>query len=317
MSRKTLSVLVLTTFIFSALSMSDIAVFAQEPVSEPEDQASNKSFKLLRDDASVAGDLDLGDEERAAWDPALSVGSIEVSLGIGFMNLNSTLLQHDQIIYKYNTDSTFWGDVELVGESAFAPTLRIGYGLTPWFTIESLSGISISQYAATIKNTYSRKNEENADVVGSPVMGEFDAEARSLITIQAGFNAVVYPLAINGDGKGRWHPYLTAGAGRMWYSMNSNYSNEATSSFDLNFGGGLRLLPDNRVSIRFEVVMHRNELEWTPAEYFLELNEGTTLVPLNEYPQDSDGIIHEGPVGKFAATTMNMLQWSIGVQGSF
>jgi len=317
MSRKTYFALILTTFVFLAFTVSSTAVLAQDPVEEPKDEVPGKSFKLLREGTSAAGDLNLGEEEKIVWEPTLQTGTIEVSLGIGFMNLNKTLLQHDQIIYKYNTDSTFWGDVELVGESAFAPTLRIGYSVTNWLEIEGWTGISISEYAATIENTHSRKNEPDAPVVDNPEMGEFDAESRSLITIQAGVNALVYPLSINGDSSGRWHPYLTAGAGNMWYDMNSNYTDETASSVDVNFGGGVRLLADKNVSIRFEVLMHRNELHWTPSEYFMELNEGTTLVPLNEYPQDSEGVYTERPVEEFAATTMNLLQWSIGVQGSF
>lgn len=317
MSRKTMSALFLMSSIFLASIMASTVVVAQEPVKEPESEVPGQSFKLLRDGASAAGDLALDDQEKVIWEPGLNKGTVEVSLSVGFMNLNTTLLKHDQIIYKYNTDSTFWGDVELIGESAFAPTLRIGYAITEWFTLEGLAGMSVSQYAATISNTHSRKNEPNAPVIDNPPMGEFDAEARSLITIQAGVNAVVYPMAIGGDASGKWHPYLTGGAGRMWYSMNSNYTNETASSLDLNFGGGVRLLADKNISIRFEVVMHSNELEWTPAEYFMELNEGTTLVPLNEYPQDSEGAIDERPVTSFSSHTMNMLQWSLGVQGSF
>ena len=314
MSRKTLSALCLLAFV-----MACTAVLAQDPTEEAEtkpEQNSGKTFKLLRGDAA-ARDLDLAEEEAAVWDPVIRAGDIEISLAVGFLSMNTTLLQHDQMIYKYNTEATFWGDVELKGESAFAPTLRLGYGLTNWFGLESWFGVGISEYTSTISNTHSRKNEPGAPVVDNPPLGEFDAEARSLITLQAGLNATIYPLAIGGDGTGRLHPYLTGGVGNMWYSMNSNYTKDMASAMDLNFGGGLRLLADKNISVRIEVLMHRNTLEWTPADYFMELNEGTTLVPLNEYPVQDDGSIAEQPIEKFADNAINLLQWSIGVQGSF
>jgi hypothetical protein len=302
MSRKILSAL-----IFLAFVMTGTGVFAQDPAGADQKGAPGtapRTFKLLRDDEVRARDLDLADEAVEVWTPALPVGDVEVSLGVGFMGLSTTLLQHDQMIYKYNTESTFWGDVELVGESSFAPTIRIGYSPRAWFAFEGWSGVSISQYTSTITNRHSRKNE-------------FDAETRSLITLQAGLNAVVYPLSINGDASGRWHPYLTAGVGNMWYNMNSNFVKGTNSAIDLNVGGGLRLLSDRNISLRLEVVLHRNELEWTPAAEFKQLNEGTTRVPLNEYPTAVDGSISARPIEAFAPNTMNLLQWTLGVQGAF
>jgi hypothetical protein len=315
MSRKTLSAMILLAFV-----MSCTLGLAQEPVQDPQPEPrapAGKTFKLLRDDGSAASDLDLGDEEAEAWVPGIRSGSVEVSLGVGFMNLNTTLLKHDQIIYKFTTESTFWGDVEITGASAFAPSLRLGYNVTNWFCVEGWSGVSISEYSSKITNTHRRKNEPDAPVVDNPPVGEFDAEKRSLITLQAGVNAVLYPLAIGGDGLGRWHPFVTAGAGNMWYNMNSNYSAGTASALDLNLGAGIRMLVDRNVSVRAQVLLHRNELEWTPAEYFTELNEGTTRVPLNEYPVLPDGTINERPVQSFAANTITALHWTIGIQGSF
>jgi len=205
--------------------------------------------------------------------------------------------------------------VELKGESAFAPTLRIGYNLTEWFAIEGWGGVSISEYQGNIENTHSRKNEPNAPVVDNPPLGEFDAETRSLITLQAGVNALWYPLAMS-DASGSWHPYLTGGVGNMWYNMNSNYTNDTASALDLNLGGGIRLLADRNISVRAEVILHRNTLEWTPADYFTELNEGTTRVPLNEYPEVNNTIT-ERPVTAFEANDMTILHWTLSIHGSF
>lgn len=313
MSLRTLSALAIVAFI-----LAPDFVLAQDPALEPIPPYTGKSYKLTRDGDSSAADLDLAEEEAAVWEPGIRKGRVEVSLGLGFLDLNQTLLEHDQIIYKYNTDSTFWGDVKISGESAFAPILRIGYGLNRWFSLESWYGISISEYSSSVTNRSSRKNESPPPPVQpDPPLGEFDAEARSLITLQTGLNAMIYPLAIRGDGGGRWHPFLTAGVGNMWYDMNSNYVDGSSSAFDINFGGGLRVLADEHVSLRLDVSLHSNSLEWTPADYFIELNEGTTRVPLNEYPVQPDGSVTEQPVTSFASQTMTMLQWSVGFQGSF
>ena len=134
MSRKTSSALFILAFVLSCAS-----VFAQDPVTEPKSPAARPAgdtFKLLRDDDATASDIDLTEEEVEAWIPGLKPGTVEVSLGVGFLGLDTTLLQHDQIIYKYNTESTFWGDVEMTGGSAFAPTLRLGYHVNKWFGVE-------------------------------------------------------------------------------------------------------------------------------------------------------------------------------------
>lgn len=319
MFRNKPSALLILAFVLSCAS-----VFAQEPVDEPQTPPARpvgKTFKLLRDEDASASDIDLTAEEVEAWVPGLKKGTVEVSLGIGFLNLNTTLLQHDQIIYKYNTDSTYWGDVELIGGSAFAPTIRLGYQVNKWFALEGWSGVSISEYSGEITNTRRRKNEPGAPVIENPPVGEFDAEQRSLITLQAGLNAVVYPLDIGGDASGRWHPFLTAGAGNMWYDMNSNYTDGTASALDLNAGAGIRLLVDKNISLRIEVLMRRNDLEWTPDANFVELNEGTTLVPLSEYPVLDAGTpeerIDERLVTGFDSHSVTMLHWTIGVQGSF
>ena len=315
MSRKTPSALFILAFVLSCAS-----VFAQEPVAEakaPSARSGDDAFKLLRDDDPNARDVDLTAAEAEVWVPGLKQGTVEVSLGVGFLGLNTTLLEHKQITYKYTTESTSWGDVELNGGSAFAPTLHLGYQVKKWLAVEGWAGVSISEYTSSITNTRRRRNEPNAPVEENPPVGEFDAEKRSLITLQAGLNALIYPFAMGGGASGRWHPFLTAGAGNMWYDMNSNYTAGTASAVDLNFGAGIRLLVDKNISVRLQVLMRQNELEWTPSDTFVELNEGTIRVPLNEFPVLADGTIDERPVKKFESNTITALHWTVAVQGSF
>lgn len=275
-----------------------------------------KIFKLQHDTATAAEDLE-AEEEIESWLPGIRPGTIELSMSLGFMNLSGNLLEHEQMIYKYTTEATFWGDVAIKSQTAFNPILRMGYTLKPWLTVEGFGGLSISEYSSTIENRRSRKNEEGARVVENPALGDYDAEARSLITLQGGLDVLVYPLNFGDGGDGRWHPYLTGQFGRIWYDMNSDFTAGAAGASDIAFGGGLRLLAERNVSLRIEATFHSNSLAFKPADYFLETDEGTTLVPLMEYPRMEGGSYAERPIVEFAAEDLSYLVWSLGFQGSF
>lgn len=305
MSRKFVSALSIM-----ALLLVCVPAWAQDKNAEP-------TFKLLRDSATAAAELELEAEQQARWEPAITGGNLEVSFFLGFLDLNKTILAHDQIIYKYTNEATFWGDINIKGKSAFNPGLRIGYNVNQWFAIEGIGTVSFSEYTTSITNRKRRSNEPGSspDFL-EPVLGEFDAEARSLITGSVGVNALVYPLNIHGDAKGRVHPFLTGGVSTMWYDMNSSFTAGAAGATDLCAGGGVRLLADQNISLRLEVLFHRNTMEFTPASYFTELNEGTTRVPMHEYPVVDD-ILQEQQVTAFESNTLSGLSYSLGVQASF
>lgn len=290
------------------------AAEAQDSPREPAgSKTEEQTFRLQRDSASAVRDLDF-DDESLRWKPRVDQGTIEVSLSLGFLNLNTTLLEHEQIVYKYTQENTYFGDVTVKGETAFNPVLRLGVNISRWFALEAQGGVSFCDYTTTIENRKYQKNEPEAPVIADPPLGEFDAEARSLLTGQAGLNAVVYPFNIKTRSSSRFHPYLTGGFEHFWYNMNSNYTGGGTAgSLGANLGAGIRLLADENVSVRFEVLFHRNTLDWTPAEFFTELNEGTLQIPLEDWPNEAA----RRPVTEFQSHDLNLLNWSIGVQGSF
>ncbi len=309
---------------------------AQTPAPSPESTPEARPpriFKLLHETATAAEDLEV-DEEAEKWVPGLRAGSIELSMSLGFMNLSGTLLEHEQVVYRYTTDSTYWGDVNMKAATAFNPVLRMGYTLKPWLTLEGYAGLSFSEYTTTVTNRYVRKNAENAvperfepfaDINLEPDeaqdLEEADQRAweeRSLITLQAGIGVQVYPLNFGADGgAGRWHPYLTGQFGTVTYDMNSNFTSGTAGSGDIAFGGGLRLLAERNVSVRVEATYHANSIEFTPADYFLETNAGLTRVPLMEYPRIEGGGFTERPVADFTSHDLSYLVWSIGFQGTF
>ncbi len=126
-------------------------------------------------------------------------------------------------------------------------------------------------------------------------------------------NAVLYPLSFRNEGKGRWHPYLTAGVGSARYDMDSNYTDEASSAFNATFGGGLRLIADDLISLRFEILQMVHDIEFTPAEYFDSRDDDTVLVPVYEFAPS--GTYTE--IESFEPNSLGSLAWSIGITASF
>lgn len=291
------------------------AVLAQD--TDLETAPKEPTFKLLRDSAQPL-DGDDGDEEEEIWVPGIHAGTIEFSFSLGSLGLNSTLLKHEQMIYKYNEEDTYWGDYEIKGQSAFQPVARLGYNVKPWLSIEAIGSFSFSDYTSSVDNIFYRSNDTSEEYrPGYPAtLGEFDLEKRSLFTANAGVNAVIYFRNLDGNRGGRFHPFVTGGVSNMWYSMNSNFVDEAATAMDFNIGGGLRLLADRKVSVRLEAVFHFNSLEWTPAQYYTERDDDTVQVPLYEFPVVNEQTL-QVPIESFESNSIGALAVSLGVQGSF
>lgn len=299
------SLVVLIVAVVCLVSGSVLAQTEDPPATKEE-----RTFNLQRDSSTAAAELELEDDESFhRWVPAVKQGTLEFSFALGFLNLNQTLLQHDQIIYKYTQEDTYFGDVEIKGETAFNPVMRGGVNVSRWFALEAVGGLSFSDYKAQVTNRFKQKNEAGAPLEDAGPLGEFDAEHGSLITGQLGVNAVIYPLNISDERISRFQPYVTGGVGAFWYSMNSNYVDDVASTSDINVGAGVRILGDRNISVRFEFLMHFNTLVWNPSVNFTERNEGTVQVPLETSDREQ--------VTEYESNAMTMFNVSVGVQGSF
>jgi len=251
------------------------------------------------------------------YEPALEGGKLEIAMTLGFLDLQTNLLAHDQIIYKYNDEATYWGDVKLQGKSAFNPILRIGYNLSSWFGMEANFGLTTSEYSSEITNRHRRINEEGAPVdPEEPPLSEFDGERRSGITLSAGLSGLLYPLN-TGGGEGRWHPYIIGGISRFWMNLNSNYTDDPSQSWMVSGGLGLRFITDSLISVRFEILYNITTLQFTPAEYFDTLNDGTLEIPIIEFIENQDGTITEQRVTEYASQDLNAMSWALGFVASF
>ena len=224
--------------------------------------------------------------------PAIEPGTLDLTLTLGYFNMEKSLLKYPSIIYLSTSEFFFYGDVELKNETGFNPILRLGYTLTPWLALEAQTGVTFAQYQGTI--TAPRK----VKVIGQPIpeeaeLGEFDEERRSSFIWNSNLNALWYPLNLGGDGRGRFHPYLIGGAGWALYDIDSQYLDKPASGLNLNAGLGFSLIADRLVTIRAELVYNHHEIQFEPAELFDERDQGTVQIPVYEFDQ----------VGQFATVT--------------
>ncbi len=246
------------------------------------------------------------------FEPGIEPGKFEVSLMLGFLGLSKTLLEHDQMIYKATSELFYYGDVTLKGDAAFTPFLHVGYNVNEFLAVETVFGMSFSEYNSTIENPSAVNPEGGTPSIVTEV-GEFDPEHRSVLGIFATVNAVLYPLSFSNEGKGRWHPYVTAGLGGAQYDMDSNYTDEASTAFNATFGGGIRFIADDMISLRFELLQMFHDIEFTPAEYFDSRDDDTVLVPVYEFAPSGSYT----PVESFESQSLGSLAWSIGIVASF
>jgi opacity protein-like surface antigen len=275
------------------------------------DDSGEKVFNLIVDaDTTADIDEDLADEPR--FEPAIESGQWDLTLTLGYFLMGKTLLQHENIIYKATAEDYFYGDVELKAQSAFNPMLRLGYTLTPWLTLELAGGLTFAEYDATISNAMA-VNPEGGEPGPVDEVGEFDPEHRSMVVATGNVMGLWYPLNMDGDGRGRWHPYLTGGAGVALYNIDSNYTDSSATSTNLTFGGGLKLIADDLVTIRAEVLYHIHTMEFSPAENFDSQDAGTVNTPVYEF--DNAGNYTE--VESYGSETLGGLTWQIGFGVNF
>ncbi len=291
-----------------------LSVFACANADAQEQQVGEKSYNLRHSTLEEQQAAQAAEEvQQVEYEPIINERTLETSLTLGFWMLDKTLLEHDNIIYKYTSEDTYYGDVVIKGQSAFNPQLRLNYNLYPWFSLEPVFGVSVSEYTATVANPRSLSNSGGNTLEVVEGIGEYDAENRSIITLSTGLNAVFYPHDYGNFAKGRWHPYVQGGVTRTWLSINSDYTGDSADSWDLNGGGGIRLVADKLISIRFEVLFHHMTVEFEPKDSFRVLNEGEISIPVSEYIEGSG----ERDVTSFTAQTLNTMSWALGFTANF
>ncbi|HPF35542.1 MAG TPA: hypothetical protein P5571_01970 [Candidatus Krumholzibacteria bacterium] len=297
--------------------MSAVIAFAVPAAAQDEDATKPASdeptFNL---DPSVGrDDLETAVQDQApAYQPILPRKKLEASVTLGYWDLANTLIKMDQLIYKYTDEYTYYGDVEIQGESAFNPMIRLSYDLDTWMSVEGFFDLSVSEYFATITNPNRLSNAaEGASLQPVEELGEFDAERRSNITLGAGMNVLFYPRDYGNFGKGRFHPYVIGGASRVWMSINSDYAEDAASQWRLSGGLGFRYIADDLISVRFEMLMNHMTYQFTPRDYFSDIDDGTTLIPVYQYV-DGQGAVE---VESFESYTLNSMSWALGFFANF
>ena len=299
--------------IFSCLiALGASAALGQESALETE-----KTYNLLHTSIEEQEAFRAEEENIPTYEPIIPERNVELTLTLGFWQINKELLAADDIIYKYTDKETFFGDVRLVGQSAFHPQLRLNYNLLPWFSLEPVFGFSVSEYQALVANPVSLSNQAfgEDENIPEPVeeIGEFDAESRSCITLSTGMNAVFYPRDYGNFGKGRWHPYVQGGAHHTWMTLNSDYTDSPATMWDLSGGVGMRVIADDLISVRLEVMYHRMTVDFEPSAAFAIRDEGNTHIPITRLDESNDQV----NITDLDAHTIDSFSWAIGFTANF
>ncbi len=296
------------------LLVAGVAVAQDQGAQQPDRLPDEKTFNLLvgEEAEAVAEDEEEATGEVEKREPGIYAGEWHTALTLGYFGLDKTFLQHERLIYRATDESFFYGDIELNGTSAFNPILRLGHNLTSWLALETQLGLTFSDYEASLTDPFEVDPEGGTP---NPVLevGEFDLEQRSALVAVANINAIWYPLNMDGDGRGRVHPFLTGGVGTAIYNLDSNYVDESASSVNVNFGGGIRVIADDVISLRAEVLYQVHSIEFTPAEFFDERDDGTVRIPVFEFTDSGE---YER-ARDFASETLGGLTWQLGFQVVF
>ncbi|MCP4145560.1 MAG: hypothetical protein GY752_09800 [bacterium] len=245
------------------------------------------------------------------WEPLMPSKTWEASVTLGFMSSSDLLLDQNSIIYKYTDAATYFGDVQIDYDNVFSPALHLAYDLYPWFSVEGILGIGISEYNSHITNAFSVSNDEDQEMEDVEVIGEFDPERRSYLNVFTGVNAMFYPPDYGNFGRGRWHPYLIGGIGRNYITINSNYTDDIAANWSGSAGAGIRFIADSLVSIRFDMMYHVSQVDFGVKNSFASFDEGTEVIPVYEF---TDG---QHLVTEYDKQTVSSIGWAIGFYADF
>ncbi len=294
------------------LLAAGLAVAQDQDGQQPDRLSDEKTFNLIVGEEEEEEAAEEEDAAEEAYEPAIVAGEWSTGLTLGYFGLDKTFLQQDRLIYKATDESFFYGDITLNGSSAFNPILRLTYNLTTWLSLEAQGGLTFSDYEASMANPFEVDPEGGTP---SPVLevGEFDLERRSALVAITNLNGLWYPLNMDGDGRGRIHPFVTGGVGLALYNLDSNYVDQTASAVNVNLGGGVRVIVDDVISLRAEILYQVHDVEFEPAQLFDEREEGTVQVPV--YLFDDAGEYEEAE--SFASETLGGLTWQIGAQIAF
>ena len=276
-----------------------------------QDQAEERVFNLVVGErVKVEVEQETQAEER--WEPAIEAGRWDLTLTLGYNHMSKRLLQYDRLIYRATEEHYYYGDIELVSQSAFNPILRLGYNLTTWFALETQMGITFSDYQGSIGEPY-RVSPFGGIPEPVDVLGPFDPEQRSSLVFVGNLNGVLYPLNMDGDGRGRWHPYVTGGVGYALYNLDSNYIDDPATGLNVNAGIGLRLIADKLITLRMEVLYQYHTMEFEPAEWFEVRDAETVRTPVYRF----DRFGNYRPTESFEENTLGGITWQVGFTVSF
>ncbi len=213
---------------------------------------------------ALAQDLDELDEGVVVEAPfvhGIEPNVWELGLQTGYMNLDKTLLSIDNVVVDVeNPIDAIFGSMSLKGQQSFSPRMFVNRTFGRHFALDNAVGFTIGDFAQSVDADSEVKWQDTNSV---NELTEEELEKGSLFVWNHEHSLTYYPR-----GEGRVQPYLSAGAGTMTYSVDSDYIDSAKRAFTLSYGGGLRIVGDDLFSFRLDVRMYRNQIQFDPSDSF-------------------------------------------------
>jgi opacity protein-like surface antigen len=289
-----------------------VAILLISGLASAQNQPEEKVFNLVVGE-SVTEEVAEDAAPVEAYIPAIEPGSWDLTLTLGYFLMEKRLLQYDKIVYKTTNEHLYYGDVELVSQSAFNPILRLGYHLTAWLGLETQLGMTFSEMRGSIANPHRVAPIGDNAPEELETIGVYDPQNRSTLVFLGNLNGVLYPFNLDGDGRGRFHPYITGGLGYAYYNLDTDYIDDPATSININAGLGVNFIADKLITLRGEILYHRHTIEFEPAAVFDSRDDGTVLIPVYRF----DDFGNYRRVESYRKTTMSGLTWQVGFAVNF
>jgi hypothetical protein len=223
--------------------------------------------------AQPSDDLDEGVVIEEPFLAGIEPWTWELGLQVGYVDLNKTLLAVPSIVVDVeNPADAIFADMELGGEWSFMPQVRVNYNLGRHWSFMNGVGFSIGDFLQSVSED--QEKWRNPDSVNT--LTEEEIEKGSYFIFNHEHGLAFYPrgwwiLDHITSAEGAVQPFLSVLAGTQSIYLDSDYVTDRTSTFQLSYGGGLRIVGDDLYSISIEARYYHSKVQYGVDSYFREV----------------------------------------------
>lgn len=205
-------------------------------------------------------ELDEGVALETPFERGIEPGVWELGLQIGYIDLSAKLMEASGIIVDLeNAQEAIFADMELDGDSGFAPLIRINRNLGTHLSFVNSIGFTIGDYTQKVTGS----QEKWKSPVSTNTLTPTEIETGSYFMWRHEHGFAYYPR-----GRGMVQPFLTAGVGTNHFSINSKYIGGTAGNLAFSYGAGLRIVADDLFSITLEVRNYNTKIQYEVARNY-------------------------------------------------